>query len=118
MPTQKRTIRIDKEMGLRLKRARTEQRLTYDELSEKSGVSDRYIKEIENHGNVPSLYKFKQIIRALNISADPFFYSDAPAENLDYKHLQVYLSQCSDDQITTILAIVEAYLRTYKKPTQ
>lgn len=72
MPTQKRTIRIDKEMGLRLKRARTEQRLTYDELSEKSGVSDRYIKEIENHGNVPSLYKFKQIIRALNISADPF----------------------------------------------
>ena len=110
--------KIDKEMGFRLKKARTDQKLTYEELAENSGVSSRYIKEIENHGNVPSLYKFKQIIRALNISADPFFYSDAPAENLDYKRLQVYLSQCSDDQITTILAIVEAYLRTYKKPTQ
>jgi hypothetical protein len=26
----------------------------------------------------------------------------------------VYLSECTDDQITTILALVEAYLRTYK----
>ena len=49
--------KIDKEMGFRLKQARTEQKLTYEELAEKSGVSSRYIKEIENHGNVPSLEK-------------------------------------------------------------
>lgn len=47
--------KIDKDMGFRLKKARLDQKLTYDELSEKSGVSSRYIKEIENHGNVPSL---------------------------------------------------------------
>ena len=46
--------KIDKDMGFRLKKARLDQKLTYDELSEKSGVSSRYIKEIENHGNVPS----------------------------------------------------------------
>lgn len=80
--------KIDKELGFRLKKARLDQKLTYDELSEKSGVSSRYIKEIENHGNVPSLEKLGQLIRALHISAD---------------------------QITTILALVEAYLRTYKK---
>ena len=44
--------KIDKDMGFRLKKARLDQKLTYDELSEKSGVSSRYIKEIENHGNV------------------------------------------------------------------
>ena len=49
--------KIDKELGFRLKKARLDQKLTYDELSEKSGVSSRYIKEIENHGNVPSLEK-------------------------------------------------------------
>ena len=65
--------KIDKEMGFRLKQARTEQKLTYEELAEKSGVSSRYIKEIENHGNVPSLEKLGQLIRALHISADPFF---------------------------------------------
>ena len=39
--------KIDKDMGFRLKKARLDQKLTYDELSEKSGVSSRYIKEIE-----------------------------------------------------------------------
>ena len=110
--------KIDKEMGFRLKKARTDQKLTYEELAEKSGVSSRYIKEIENHGNVPSIEKLRQLIRALHISADPFFYPDAPADNLDYKRLLVYLSQCTEEQITTILAIVEAYLRTYKHPKE
>ena len=100
--------KIDKDMGFRLKKARLDQKLTYDELSEKSGVSSRYIKEIENHGNVPSLEKLGQLIRALHISADPFFYPAAPTDNL------VHLSECTNDQITTILALVEAYLRTYK----
>ena len=36
--------KIDKDMGFRLKKARLDQKLTYDELSEKSGVSSRYIK--------------------------------------------------------------------------
>lgn len=106
--------KIDKDMGFRLKKARLDQKLTYDELSEKSGVSSRYIKEIENHGNVPSLEKLGQLIRALHISADPFFYPAAPTDNLDYQRLLVYLSECTNDQITTILALVEAYLRTYK----
>ena len=94
------------------------QALTYEELSEKSGVSSRYIKEIENHGNVPSIEKLGQLIRALHISADPFFYPAAPEDNLDYQRLLVYLSQCTEEQITTILAIVEAYLRTYKSPKE
>lgn len=61
------------------------------------------------------LEKLGQLIRALHISADPFFYPAVPSDNLDYQRLLVYLSECSADQITTILALVEAYLRTYKK---
>ena len=63
--------KIDKEMGFRLKKARIEQKLTYEELAEKSGVSSRYIKEIENHGNVPSIEKLGQLIRALHIFIQP-----------------------------------------------
>ena len=108
--------RTNKDMGLRIKKARTNQKLTYDELAEKSGVSSRYIKEIENHGNVPSIEKFTQLIRASNIPTDPFFYPAALSDNLDYQRIQVYLSQCSSDQLSAILAIIEAYLRTYKSP--
>ena len=35
--------KIDKEMGFRLKQARINQKLTYEELAEKSGVSSRYV---------------------------------------------------------------------------
>ena len=58
---------------------------------------------------------YRLLMRALHISADPFFYPAVPSDNLDYQRLLVYLSECSADQITTILALVEAYLRTYKK---
>lgn len=105
---------INKKMGLYFKKARTDQKLTYEELAEMSGISSRYLKEIENRGNVPSFDKIKKLICTLNISSDPLFYEENHTDNLDYKRLQMYLSKCSADQITTILAIVEAYLRTYK----
>ena len=108
--------KTNKEWGFRLKQARLENRLTYEQLAEITGISSRYLKEIENHGSIPSTEKLGALIRALHISADPFFYPAAPADNLDYQRLQVYLSQCSEDQLTTILAIVEAYLRTYHNP--
>lgn len=65
--------RINKRMGLIIKKARTEQKMTYDELSDKSGVSTRYIKEIENHGNVPSFEILKRLICSLHIPTDQFF---------------------------------------------
>ena len=108
---------IDKELGLFFKKARTDQKLTYDEAAEISGISSRYLKAIENNGNVPSFPKIKQLVCALNISPLPLFYQKDHTENLDYQRLLLYLSKCSDDQIATILAIVEAYIRTSKNPT-
>lgn len=108
--------RINKRMGLLLKKARTEQKMTYDELADKSGVSTRYIKEIENHGNVPSFEILKRLICSLHIPTDQFFYENSLSDNLDYQRLLAYLSECSPEQITSILAIVEAYIRTYRHP--
>ena len=110
--------KIDKELGFCLKKARLDQKLTYDELSEKSGVSSRYIKEIENHGNVPSLEKLGQLIRALHISADPFFYPAAPTDNLDYQRLLVYLSECTDDQNSRKISIFSGLFLNYSEEKQ
>ena len=99
----------DKELGLFFKNARHEQKLTYEELAEKAEMSSRYLKEIENGGRVPSFHKIRKLVRALNVPPEPLFY--------DYQRLLMYLSKCNDEQITAILAIVEAYLRTYKIPT-
>lgn len=88
-------------------------------MNNKEKVIQLLINEFNNSNSNPikidrSLEKLGQLIRALHISADPFFYPAAPTDNLDYQRLLVYLSECTDDQITTILALVEAYLRTYK----
>ena len=88
-------------------------------MNNKEKVIQLLINEFNNSNSNPikidrSLEKLGQLIRALHISADPFFYPAAPTDNLDYQRLLIYLSECTDDQITTILALVEAYLRTYK----
>ncbi len=106
----------DKNLGLFFKKARNEQKLTYEELAEMSEMSSRYLKEIENGGRIPSFPKIRKLVRALNVSPEPLFYPDNHTDSLDYKRLLVYLSKCNDEQITAILAIVEAYLRTYKTP--
>ena len=97
----------DKELGLFFKNARHEQKLTYEELAEKAEMSSRYLKEI----------KIRKLVRALNVPPEPLFYPNNHTDNLDYQRLLMYLSKCNDEQITAILAIVEAYLRTYKIPT-
>ena len=94
-----------------------EKEMDYEELAEKAEMSSRYLKEIENGGRVPSFHKIRKLVRALNVPPEPLFYPNNHTDNLDYQRLLMYLSKCNDEQITAILAIVEAYLRTYKIPT-
>ena len=65
----------------------------------------------------PVFIKSENLVRALNVPPEPLFYPNNHTDNLDYQRLLMYLSKCNDEQITAILAIVEAYLRTYKIPT-
>ena len=82
--------------------------MTYEELAEKAEMSSRYLKEIENGGRVPSFHKIRKLVRALNVPPEPLFYPNNHTDNLDYQRLLMYLSKCNDEQITAILAIVEA----------
>lgn len=109
-----RTRSFDKGLGQYLKQARLEQKLTYEELAEKAGMSSTYLKQIENQGQIPAFPMLRKLLRTLNISADPLVFDHAQTENLDYKKMLLYLSQCNDDDLTTILALTEAYLRTRK----
>ena len=111
-----RARKFDKKMGAYIKHARLDQKLTYEALAEKAGISSTYLKQVENQGQIPSIPVLARILDALNISADPIFFPDAPVDNLDYQRLLVYLSKCSEDDITTILALTEAFLRTKETP--
>ena len=73
--------KIDKEMGFRLKKARTDQKLTYEELAEKSGVSPAISRKSK-------IMETCETLKSWGSSYEPSYFrrsvflSDAPADNL------------------------------------
>lgn len=67
-------------MGLMLKEARLEAKLTQDEVAERIGITTRYLMAIENEGKCPALDVWFRLIRTLHISADAIVYPENTAE--------------------------------------
>ena len=61
-------------LGQIMKKARLEQRLTQEEISERIGCHPQYYKNLENDKGTPSIQLFCTIMRTLNISADSYFF--------------------------------------------
>ncbi len=59
-------------LGARIRAIRKERKLTTEQLSEMTGISDVYIRQIEGQGKVPSLDFFVNICNALE--TDPLYF--------------------------------------------
>lgn len=94
------------QLGSIIKQARIEEGLTQAQLAEKADISTRYLMDIENKNDIPSLKVFIALFRALRLSVDLFLYPDT--EGTDKLHQ--LLSQCNDKQITLITAMTETML--------
>ena len=64
---------IKKEIGLRIKALRSENKITQEELSNSSGVDKTYISEVENGKRNISVVNLEKIILALNKDFNSFF---------------------------------------------
>ena len=62
--------------GQAIKAARLKQGLTRDETAEKIQIDPRYLTNIENKGQCPSLHNFYKLVTLFNISVDQFFFPD------------------------------------------
>ena len=60
--------------GLAIKAARMKQGLTREQVGAKIEIDPRYLTNIENKGQYPSLQVLYDRVHLLNISADEFFY--------------------------------------------
>ena len=70
------SVDITDKLGERLKAAREERGYTREQLSERSGVSERYIIAIENEGSIPKIPVLNDLLRGLGLSADFIFYPE------------------------------------------
>ena len=94
------------QLGTIIKQARIKEGLTQAQLAEKADISTRYLMDIENKNDIPSLKVFIALFRALRLSVDLFLYPDSKETD----QLHRILSQCNDKQITIITAMTKTML--------
>ena len=69
-----------KAFGQAIKAARTERKESRKKVSDEMYISPRYLANIENKGQQPSLQIFYELVTRYDISVDQFFFPDKSAD--------------------------------------
>ena len=94
------------QLGSIIKQARIEEGLTQAQLVERADISTRYLMDIENKNDIPSLKVFIALIQALRLPLDPLLYPGTEGT----EKLHRLLSLCNNKQITVITAMTQTML--------
>ena len=98
--------------GLAIKEARTKRGMTRDEASALIPIDPRYLTNIENKGQHPSLQVLYKLVTLFNLSVDQFFYPGIePDKSTQRRQLDSVLDGLSDKD----LIVVEATARGIKQ---
>lgn len=98
-----------KAFGAAIKAARTDRKESRKKVCDEMFISPRYLANIENNGQHPSLQIFFELMLRYNISVDQFL-SDKPAEkNTQRRQLDALLDGISD---TGLISLYETYEQT------
>ena len=98
-------------LGQAIKEARTKQGLTREQAAGIIHIDPRYLTNIENKGQHPSLQVFYKLVTLFNLSVDQFFYPGIePDKSTQRRQLDSVLDGLSDKD----LIIVEATAKGIK----
>lgn len=104
------SVNITDLLGERMKSARESRGYTREQLSERSGVSERYIVAIENEGNIPKIPVLNDLLRGLGVSADFIFYPEQEADNPQLDQLIRLYYACDARERQVILDLVNSLI--------
>ena len=101
--------------GLAIKEARMKQALTREQVGAMIEIDPRYLTNIENKGQHPSLQVFYDLVQLLNVSADAFF---LPASDLVKStrrmQLERQLDNLSDKDLVIMESVADGILKSKK----
>ena len=101
--------------GLAIKEARMKQGLTREQVGAMIEIDPRYLTNIENKGQHPSLQVFYDLVHLLNVSADTFF---LPASDLVKStrrmQLERQLDNLSDKDLVIMESVADGILKSKK----
>jgi XRE family transcriptional regulator, aerobic/anaerobic benzoate catabolism transcriptional regulator len=94
----KKTIDPLKSLGDRVRQARARRGMTRKQLARDSGVSERYLAQIESgHGNI-SVLILRQLAKALNVAVDVLLF-ESPEPAVDLVHTVEFLRRLSLEEL-------------------
>ena len=99
--------------GLAIKEARMKQGLTREQVGAMIEIDPRYLTNIENKGQHPSLQVFYDLVSLLNISVDEFF---LPTSDLDKssrrRQLEKQLDNLSDKDLVIMESVADGIIKS------
>ena len=94
-----------KAFGQAIKAARMERKESRKDVCDAMNLSPRYLANIENKGQQPSLQIFYELVTRYSISVDQFFFPNKDAEkNTQRRQLDVLLDGISDKGLRIVTA--------------
>ena len=93
-----------KAFGLAIKEARKKRGLTREQVGALIEIDPRYLTNIENKGQHPSLQIFFELIQRYHISVDQFLLETPPEKNTQRRQLDALLDGMSDTGIRIVTA--------------
>ena len=95
--------------GKAIKAARTARKESRKDVSDAMNISPRYLTNIENKGQQPSLQIFYELVTHYNISVDQFFFPDKETDkSTQRRQLETLLDSMDNKDLTVITATAKA----------
>jgi transcriptional regulator with XRE-family HTH domain len=104
-----------KQIGQRLRSTRLDRGLSQEDLSFESGIAVANISDIELGKKDIRISTFIHLIESLDVSADEILRANVPQVNaLLQKEFATLLSDCSTDELTSIIELVKNIKKTWR----
>ena len=101
--------------GLAIKEARKKQGLTREQVGAMIEIDPRYLTNIENKGQHPSLQVFYDLVSLLNVSVDEFFLSsDSLVKSSRRRQLESKIDNFTDADLVIMESVADGIVK-YKE---
>ena len=102
-------------LGLAIKEARKKQGLTREQVGAMIEIDPRYLTNIENKGQHPSLQVLYDLVSLLNVSVDEFFLSsDNPVKSSRRRQLESKIDNFTDADLVIMESVADGIVK-YKE---
>ena len=101
--------------GLAIKEARKKQGLTREQVGAMIEIAPRYLTNIENKGQYPSLQVLYDLVSLLNVSVDEFFLSsDSLVKSSRRRQLESKIDNFTDADLVIMESVADGIMK-YKR---